>query len=73
MLSERNGTMERKILPRPKTVRQTRNKDAAHANKRVTVPLTWSLHSVIYIILTAFCTSIPSCFEKIRSLFSIKM
>ena len=42
MLSNRNGTMERHLPPRPKTwktVRQTRNQDAAHAHKRATVPL----------------------------------
>ena len=42
MFPNRNGTMERDVLPRPKTwktVRQTRNQDAAHAHKRVTVPL----------------------------------
>ena len=42
VFSNRNGTMERDFLPRPKTwktVRQTRNQDAAHAHKRVTVPL----------------------------------
>ena len=41
MFSNRNGTMERDFLPRLKTwktVHQTRN-DAAHAHKRVTVPL----------------------------------
>ena len=41
--SNRNGTMERDFLPRPttwETVRQTRNQDAAHAQRPVTVPLT---------------------------------
>jgi len=43
MFSTWNGTMERDFLPRPKTwrtIHQTRNHDAAHAQKRVTVP--WS-------------------------------
>jgi len=43
MFSHRNGTMERDFLPRAKTwktVRRTRKKDAAHAHKRVTAPLT---------------------------------
>ena len=42
MFSNRNGTMERDFLPWPKTwktVRQTRNQDAAHAHKHVTVTL----------------------------------
>ena len=42
MFSNRNGTMEKDFLPRVKTwktVRQTRNQDAAHAHKRVTAPL----------------------------------
>jgi len=42
MFSNRNGTMGRNCLPRPKTwrtVRQTRNQDATHAHKRVTIPL----------------------------------
>ena len=41
MFSHRNGTMGRDFLPRAKTwktVRRTRNKDAAHAHKRVTAP-----------------------------------
>ena len=42
MFSHRNGTMERDFLPRAKTsktVRWTRNQDAAHAHKRVTASL----------------------------------
>jgi len=42
MFSHRKGTMERDFLPRAKTwktVRRTRNQDAAHAHKRVTAPL----------------------------------
>ena len=48
MFSNRNGTMERDFLPRVKTwktVRQTRNQDAALAHKRVTAPLNSSLLS----------------------------
>ena len=45
MFCHRNGTMERDFLPRAKTwktVRQTRNQDAAHAHKHVTASLSWA-------------------------------